>query len=251
VDSDEASRHFYSGDLEVKHAPIFNNQRVTELLKEYIAGKKQNEHLRNKIVRKTMPLIDAAISKKQRMFKSMFKNREELRQDCALRVIQAIPKFDGRRGDAFGFFWSLICNHLITQNQKLDAPQYSLSTDEAILREADNQPANPFLMPENRHILNTLIGELSLAFSSNGFRIPDRKRHRKACQKLRESIASGDFFQDRTKITRRMRRLGLNRRMVKYYVDYTLVTMRRKLLVAKENIESLHLHEGPTFGEDQ
>lgn len=242
----KASRHFHSGDLDVKHAPIFNNRRVTELLKEYIAGKKQDEHLRNKIVRKTMPLVDAAISRKR-----LFKNRDELRQDCALRVIQAIPKFDGKRGDAFGFFWSLICNHLITQNQKLEAPQYSLSTDEAILREAEGQPANPFLMPENRHILNTLISELHIAFNSNGFRIPDRKRHRKACQKLRESIASGDFFQDRTKITRSMRRLGLNRRTVKYYIDYTLVTMRRKLLVAKENMQSLHLHEGPTFGEDQ
>ena len=229
----------------MKQKPIFDNARVTELLRRYISGKKKDQHLRNKIVRKTMPLIDAAISRKR-----LFKNRDELRQDCALRVIQAIPKFNAKRGDAFGFFWSAICNHLITQNEKLEKPQLSLSTDEAILREAEKQPSNPFLMPENRHILNTLIQELNNAFNSNGFRIPDKKRHRKACSRLRESILSGDFFQDRTKIMKKMRRLGLTRRTVKYYTDYTLVTVRRKLLEAKENVAGLHIHEGTLHDRD-
>jgi hypothetical protein len=195
---------------------------------------KKNLRLRDKIVKLTLPLISAAINKKH-----MFKNREDIRQECALKVLQAVGKYDKKRGDGFGFMWTVICNSCLTHNERLSRPNLSLSTDESIQREAEVSGKEIFQTPENQHILNNVGKALIHTFSTNGFQIPKKRVHRKACELIRDSIASGEMFYDRLKIVRKLKKLGLDKKEIQYYCSYSLVVVREKLLKTREEASAV------------
>src|SRR5690349_17541908 len=112
--------------------PIFNNRLVTQLLKRYVRHKKDLK-LRDKILRLTLPLIEASMAQQ-----GMYRGKEDIRQECILKVLQAIPKFKADRGNAFGFMWATICNMSKTMNKRLHKRvASSLSSDEGAEREAE------------------------------------------------------------------------------------------------------------------
>ena len=223
----------------MKKKRIFNSKEVTELLKEYIAHPKGNEKLRNRILRRALPLISAAISKKR-----LFKNREDLTQDCCVKLMYAIPKYNPEKASAFAFMWTVICNHCITQNQKLEKSDLSLSSDSSAEREANTKGSGLFTRPENQHILNNLSKELVNVLEFGNAHVPSMRKHRKACKNLRAAIASGEFFYDRAKTIHQMKDLGLNHKQISFYTAKTLIFIRRELLKAKEDASMLHSHEG-------
>ncbi len=234
-----------------KKKRIFDNEKVSRLLSEYIKGKRKDEHLRNRILKLTVPLIDAAITRKklhQQWRDLKLENKQDLRQECVLKVLQAIPKYDDKRGKAFAFFWSTICNMCISWNQRslrtMDNTN-SLSSDEETRKEAEVSGKATFQTPENSHILASLAASLQKAFDSNGFKVPKKSLHRKTCRDIRSTIATGEFFYDRHAVLCRLRRggEGLSRKEIQYYIDYTLVILRQRLLKARENSDAMELRK--------
>lgn len=212
--------------------PAFSNKQVTELAKRY--AKHKTMRLRNQILRLTLPLVEAAMARQ-----GMRRNKDDIRQECILKVLQAIPKFDPKRGDAFGFFWATICNMSKTINQRLHKPISSLSTDDLARREAEQMGKDTYQTPENQYTLN-LIGEaVENAFLSNGFSPPRKRLHRKACRYIHKSMVSGEFFFEKNKVVRRLKSIGLNKKEVQHYCQYSLVVVRAKLLEARENASTL------------
>lgn len=214
------------------------------MMARYVSSPRRNFKLRDEILARAMPLVDAAISKKGpfAIIASMGTraHREDLRQDCAVKILLGLEKFDSERGSAFAFLWTIACNTCTTQNQRLSRTDtVSLSTDEDAQREAESNGHSLYDAPENRHILNRLGIAIQQAFNTNGFQVPRRKSHRKVLAVLRESIQSGEFFYDRSAIQAKLRRYGLRREHVQYYTDYTLVTVRRKLLEAREDARAI------------
>ncbi len=173
--------------------PIFNNLLVTKLFKEYIHHKKDLK-LRDKILKLTLPLIEASLSRQ-----GMFRSKDDIRQECILKVLQAIPKFNPKRGHAFGFMWATICNQSKTINKRLHRPTSSLSTDESAQKEAEANGKDVFQTPENQHVLNLISEAVIEAFDTNGFVAPKRGLHRKACRQIQKAMASGEFFFDKQK----------------------------------------------------
>lgn len=219
----------------------FDNPKMTILLNKYSKNTK-NLKLRNKIIRRSLPLIDAVIAKKRYLF-STPDLQGDLRQEMALKLIKALPSYRPERGNAFAFIWTVICNVAISKNEWLKKPNLSLSTDEDILHEAESQPQNIFQSPENQLILNSISKSLAIAFASNGFVVSRKRLHTKAIRVIRRSIASGELFYKRTQVLRELRDLGLNRRDIQGYIDYTLVVTRKKLLQAKDNAEAIQRSE--------
>jgi DNA-directed RNA polymerase specialized sigma24 family protein len=214
---------------------------MTALLDRYARNTK-DLHLRNKIVRRSLPLIDAVIAKKRYLF-SQPDLQNDLRQEMALKLIKALPKYQPGRSNAFAFIWTVISNLAISKNEYLSKTNLSLSTDEDVLHEAESQPQNIFQSPENQLILNSISKSLAIAFASNGFVVARKRLHTKALRIIRRSIASGELFYKRTQVLRELRMLGLNRRDIQGYIDYTLVVTRKKLLQAKDNAEAIQRHE--------
>jgi len=213
----------------------FNNAKMTRLLSKY-ARHPKDMRLRDKILRLSMPLVDMAISKKQ-----YFTNRADLRQDCAVKILQGLDKFSPERGSAFAFLWTVICNTLITKNQQLQSHGYSMNSDEDTQREAESV-SSVLDTPETKYILRNLALSLSKVVNTNGFSdMPNRKR---VVRYLLSSISSGDLFQDRSVVFDRLKkRYGLSRKDAEFYVNHTLVVVRAKLLAARENVlqrESVH-----------
>jgi hypothetical protein len=186
-----------------------------------------------------LPLIDAALSKKQSQFPSIVKHRDDIRQECALKVILAIPKYDSKRGDPFGFMWTVISNTCLTHTERLNRKNYSISSDEAIQREAETNGTNVFQTPDTQHILNTIVKDLNIAMGESSFRVPTRRLHRKACLRIQEAIFSGELFQNRNMVMGKLRDLGLNKKEILYYCQYSLVVVREKLLQAKDNANAI------------
>lgn len=217
---------------------IFNNPKVTSLLTEY-CHHKNNVKLRDRIIDMTLPLINAAISKKH----YYRKNRDDLRQECVVKLLYALPKYDPSRGAAFAYLWTTICNTCNTQNQKLTKNDLSLSTDEDVLREAENNGHHVFDTPENSHILNVVGTSIFKALSSVETQDKSRKLHRRACRKIKGFIVNGELFYNRNRVVRRLRRLGLDRKTAQFYVDRSLVLVRQKLLDAKENVLALSVRQ--------
>jgi DNA-directed RNA polymerase specialized sigma24 family protein len=215
----------------------FNNARITVLLERYSKNVK-NLELRNKIIRRSLPLIDAVVAKKRYQIKHE-DLQKDLKQEMALKLIKALPAYKPGRSNAFAFIWTVLCNIAISKNEYLSKPSLSLSTDEGAMHEAEAQPQNIFQSPENQHILNCIGSSLELAFSSNGFQASRQKLHTKAVKIIRRSIASGELFYKRTQVLRELKALGLNRRDIQSYLDYTLVVTRKKLLLAKENSDAI------------
>lgn len=230
----------------VKKQP-FDNLLAGKLLKDF-RHDKGNLKLRNRIVRMALPLVDAAISKKQSQFPSIVKFRDDIRQECALKVILAIPKYDYKRGDPFGFMWTVISNTCLTHIERLNRKNYSISSDEAIQKEAETSGTNVFQTPDTQHILTTIVKDLNIAMSHSTFRIPMRRLHRKACLRIQEAIFSGELFQNRNLVMSKLRDLGLNKKEILYYCQYSLVVVRAKLLQAKENANAIiHREASPAF----
>lgn len=219
----------------------FDNAAMTTLLDRYARNVK-DLHLRNKIVRRSLPLIDAVIAKKRYLFNQP-DLQNDLRQEMALKLIKALPKYQPGRSNAFAFTWTVICNVAISKNEYLSKTNLSLSTDEDILHEAESQPQNIFQSPENQLILNSISKSLAIAFDSNGFVVSRKRLHTKAIRVIRRSIANGELFYKRTQVLRELRELGLNRRDIQGYIDYTLVVTRKKLLQAKDNAEAIQRSE--------
>jgi hypothetical protein len=223
----------------MKRKPIFNNPKVTRLMKRYVRHK-NNLELRDRIVRLSLPLIDAAINKlSNKSMYSIYKHKEDIKQECALKVIQAVPKFNARRGDAFGFMWATICNMCKTINERMSRPSYSLSSDEAVQKEAELHGREVFQTPENQHILNSIGKSVSKSLATGGFRIPKQKLHRRACKLIRKHMETGEFFFDRSVVTKELKELGLDKKEIQFYCQYSLVVVRRKLLEARENSHAL------------
>lgn len=218
---------------------IFNNVKVSALMAEYKKHQK-NVVLRDRIIKLTLPLIDAAISRKI-PYKRRAMIGSDLKQECVVKLIYALPKFDPSRGNAFAFLWTMICNTCITQDQRMFNRTLSLSEDEDIQREAESNGHSVFETPENRHILNSIADSLDKAFES--IRIPNRRLHRRACRKIREFLVSGELFYNRHDSMRRLKRLGLDRREIQFYIDRTLVLVRQELLTARENSRALTVPE--------
>lgn len=217
----------------MKRRRIFNNAIVTEMMREF-SRRPKNLKLRNKILKKVYPLVEAAMSKKR-----IYVNRDDVRQECLLKVMQALPKFDADRGSAFAFLWTTICNTCISINQRLCRPGLSLSSDEDIAQEAEASSTAPYDSPANRLILTQLSDDIQLAFATNGFQVPARRAHRKVLLDIRSSVQSGELFYNRSTVMRRLRKYGLKSDDVRYYLDYTMVVVRRKLLDSKENVRAI------------
>ena len=231
-----------------KKREIFNNKEVTEMMSRYARNPKSHPHLRDKILKRAMRLVDAAISKKGAFAiipgMGTRAHREDLRQDCALKILQGLEKFDPDRGSAFAFLWTIACNTCTTQNQRLSRTDtVSLSTDEDAQRQAEQSGPSVYEAPENRHILNRLGRDIQRAFETNGFKIPQKKTHQRVCADIRNSIQSGELFYNRMAVMAKLRSYGLRRDDVQYYIDYTLVRVRQNLLQAREDASALTVRE--------
>jgi len=218
--------------------PVLNNRRVTKLLQRFSRHKK-DVALRNKIVEKAIPLMDAAISRMK-----LYRYRDELKQECALKVMYALGKYDSHRGDAFGFLWTVICNTCRTHAERLGRPNLSLSTDEVIQREAEASSYEKFQTPENQHIITTIQSQLVKALNNpNSFRPARVRLHRKACKRLKKFISSGELFFDKNKVVTDLKRIGLDRKAIQYYMQFSLVVVRAQLLKARENAGAIAHHK--------
>jgi len=220
----------------MKRKPIFNDEMVTRLLTRYVKNPRHQVKLRDKILFKTMPLVNAAIARQQ-----MYNNKEDLRQECVLKLLQALERYDPRRGAAFAFLWTVICNTCKTQNRRLTTSGLSLSTDEEAKREAELSGRHLLETPENRHVLSSLKADLEEAVKHNGFR-PLRRR-KKALQQILSAVQTGELFYDRSRVIHKLERLGLDHQEIQNCVDHTLVSVRSRLLRARENIHALTIRE--------
>jgi hypothetical protein len=214
----------------VRRRRPFNNAKVTEVLSKYVRNPK-NLKLRDEVMRLTAPLIEAAISKRR-----LFPNRADLRQECALKMLKQLDKFDPQRGSAFAFLWTMICNTLTTQNQRLQSSAYSIDTDETAKHEAEHANVTTET-PETNHILHSISIAINQALSSNGF--AHVRNGKKIQAYLLGTIADGDFFRNRTQILHRLEELGLKRRDAEHYIDKVLVRIRVQLLAARENAKAI------------
>jgi DNA-directed RNA polymerase specialized sigma24 family protein len=219
----------------MKKRRIFNNEKVSELMSRYRRHKKDVK-LRDRIIKLTLPLIDAAISKK-----GFYHNKEDLKQECVVKLLYALPKYDPTRGKAFAFLWTTICNTCTTQDQRMANHDLSLSSDENIQKEAENNGHSAFETPENRHILNRIGSSLVSSFES--IQIPDQQKHRRACRSIKKFLITGELFYERHRLVRRLKRLGLDRREIQLYIDRTLILVRQRLLKARENSRAITVRQ--------
>jgi hypothetical protein len=206
----------------------------------------KNMKLRDRIIRKTMPLIDAAISRKIKNHKNREDVRKDLRQECVVKLLYALPKFDSSRGNSFAYLWTTICNTCNTQGQRLTRSDLSMSTDEDVMREAENNGHDVFQTPENRHILNVIGASITKTFDTIDLSDKDRQLHKRACRKIKGFIINGELFYDRDLVVRKLKKIGLGRKEIQFYLDRTLVLVRQKLLSAKENALAISVRETDT-----
>ena len=127
----------------------------------------------------------------------------------------------------------------LTQNKRWTSTSVSLTAGESESADTEISGADVFQTPENQHILNRISSEIENAFNSNGFRIPNGKKHQKAFILIRKAIQTGEFFHDRTDVMKKLRRIGLKNSEVEHYIDYTLIKVRQKLLGARGDLDVL------------
>lgn len=210
----------------------FDNSAVTKLLARYVAHPRLT--LRNEIVEKTMPLVDAAIAKSR-----FYPNRQDLRQDCALKLIRAIPHYDPSKSNAFGFFWAVICNHLKERNERLCRSDLSMDTDFGIYREVENEyPVTE--TAERTYFVKLVRDTVSEAFRHNGSRRFSVEKHQRVCQCIEESIATGIFFENRGMVVTRLRRMNLGKEQIQFFIDYVLVSLRSKLYDLRGSLDAAY-----------
>lgn len=227
-----------------KKKAAFDNARVTELtiqftrskknLKECICGRKEACSLcgRDKILERVLPLVNAALVKRR----VPIENYDDVRQECILKLLKNISKFDPSRGKAFAFFWTIICNTINTQNQRWTSTSVSLTATESASSDTEITGAEVFQTPENQYILNRITASVDRAFNQNGFRIPDGKKHKKAFILISKAIQTGEFFFNRSEVMKKLRHLGLQQSEIQHYVSYTLIKVRQNLLDSKKEL---------------
>jgi len=219
---------------------IFDNKKVTELMSRYIRHP-QSRKLRDEIMLRALPLIDAAISRKR-----LFHLRDDLKQEASLKVLTALLKYNHHKGTAFDFLWTVICNVCVTHGERLSRQHLSISDDET-MRESEAVSLYPAQFnPEQGHILNILAGLLKEAFNGNGWRYFRREQHKKASAYIQSAVASGELFSSPSKVYRHLRRMGFRKKQSQFFIEYTLVVLRTKLyedrnllqlLRSKQNIQ--------------
>ena len=219
----------------------FDNKKVTQLLERYIKAPKHNEELRNRIVRKSLPLIEAALHRKH----VPSELAEDIRQDCAVKILRNLHKYKKGRGSAFAFLWTVICNHIITQISRRASKNVSLTTSETASGELEVVQKDPLHAPESRYVLQRIDEALAKAFEVEGFHRQKGRKHRKAVKLLRTSVKDTTLFTQGVKILRKLRHLGLTHEEAKHYVDFTMIKVRHSLLHAREEAS------GITSGENQ
>jgi DNA-directed RNA polymerase specialized sigma24 family protein len=202
---------------------IFDNRLVTGLMKDYASSKRKKVKLRDQIMELAQPLIKAAIAKKR-----LYRYRDDLMQECAIRVLQALPKFKPSRGDAFGFLWATICNTCITQNQKLMAQPGDSLSDEKTLKKAENS-TDLKDDPARLHVLKKLAGKIESAIAVEGFGSILHRQRKRVFRYIRKSILNEDLFYNRNKVLGRLRRMGLTRKEAILCIDHVLVSVRNTL----------------------
>jgi hypothetical protein len=218
-----------------KKKPIFDNRKMTILMRRYVRNKKDFK-LRDRILTLTLPLVKASLSK-QGMYDKRYK--ADIEQECILKVLQAIPKFKPQRGNAFGFMWAVICNMSKSINKRFHRPVSSLSTDESAQKEAEANGKEVFQTPENQYVLNLISDAVVEAFDTNGFVAPKKKLHRKACKLIHKTMVAGDFFFNKSSVVRQLKDLGLDKKEIQQYCQYSLVVVRNKLLEARSNASTI------------
>jgi hypothetical protein len=189
----------------------------------------------------TLPLVEAAMSQRGVPRDS----RDDIRQECVLKLLKGIPHFNVQRGSTFVFFWTVICNTIMTHRRRIAANTgISLTSDDS---ESSEIPlAEMSHSPENQYIIGTLATAILAAFDQD-FRNLDQPHHKKAVQTLKKAIQSGDFFFDRAKIIKKLRKTGMRRSDIQYYVDYIMVMARRHLLAARDSIRSMSSTESKLY----
>lgn len=215
--------------------PKFDNQKVTALLERYIQSPKHNEELRNRIVRKAIPLIDAALHRKH----VPTDMAEDIRQDCAVKILRNLDHYKKGRGSAFAFLWTIICNHIVTQIKRRTSKNVSLTNTETSSDELEVVQDDPLHAPENRYLLQRIGKDLEKALNMEEFRRQRGRRHRHAVKLLRSSVKDAKLFTQPAEVARRLRHLGLTREEAKHYMDLALVKVRQSLLHAREEASGL------------
>lgn len=210
---------------------VFNNKRMTELLTRY-SKSPEDVKLRNRILEKTLPLVEAAISRKR-----LFHIRGDLVQECSLKIMYALPKYKERRGGAFGFLWTVICNTCLTHAERLSRASLSLDTEPESLKEAEAtvQP----LDPATAHILKKLSSTMDEAFVAKSLRSMERGKAKRIQLYLRQAISTGELFNNRRNVLVHLKEIGLNGVGSKSLIDRALVMVRSKLYTTKTDLPQM------------
>lgn len=218
----------------------FNNPKVTILLERYVRDK-GNEELRNRIVKKSIPLIDAALHRKH----VPTDIAEDIRQDCIVKILRNLHRYKKGRGSAFAFLWTVICNHVLTQISRRASKNISLTGSDTASGELEVVQDDPLHAPENRFLLQRIANDLEKAFEIEGFHKGKGLKHRKAVKLLRASAKNAVLFTKAADVAKKLRRFGLTKEEVRHYIDFALVKIRHSLLHAREEAHGLN------FGADQ
>lgn len=224
--------------------PIFDNKKVTVLLVRYTRHP-HSMHLRQSIMKRVYPLIDAAITRKR-----LFVNRDDLRQECAMKVLRGLKKFQPERGSAFAFMWSTICNCLKTQGKRMSKSNLSLE-EEAINREAEISAVSVLQGPEYQY-LQKVIGEaITKALNSGELREFHKDKDKRALVYIRKAVLSGELFTNKKAVLRGLRKSGVKKKDARFLIDYSIVNVRANLYDRKDLLHELvHKKVGPAVPEN-
>jgi hypothetical protein len=212
----------------------FDNYKITKLARRY--KRHPNLRRRNRLLKKILPLVEAALIKRH-VPEDM---QDDVRQECVMKLITtAIPGYNPDYANAFAFFWTAICNTISTQINKFVPVTVSLTADNSASSDVEITGADVFQTPENQHILNRIATAIDSAFSQNGSNHPNSKKHKRVLSIVEKSIQSGDFFWNRRETIKRLKKLGLCQSEIQYYISYTLIKIRQQLLDAKGELDIL------------
>ena len=157
--------------------------------------------------------------------------RDDIRQECLMKILLGLRKFDPKRGDSFGFFWTIICNTIVTQQQKLTSRNTSLTPDDSDDSEESSTDTIIFQTPESSLILKQIANSLNDAFGFNNLELKGREKT--AFNYIKKAVQSGEFFWNRSEVLRHVKRYGIPRGTTKQFEQYILVKIRQFLLTAK------------------
>jgi len=211
---------------------IFNNAEVTKLLERY-SRHPHSMKLRARLMIAIIPLIDAAISRKR-----LFHLRDELRQECALKLLKNMHKFKKGRGSAFAFCWSAICNSIISQGKRLSKPSLSLEEEE-IAKEAEVAAPLVFQSPEYQYLQKIISIAIDKALFSPELRSFTTDKKHRALSAIRDSVLNGELFSKREHVLKKLRRLRVPRADSQFLIDYVIVSLRAQLYSKKELLYEL------------